>query len=403
MDEVDKKYKEVVDSVNTTVSKNLEKLLEARGLSQRQFCQKMAEEKISVTRSYFNKILRGPKYISAAFLLSCCDFFGITLQNLVSEDFDASEYISNDTRDHKDYLNIQAILKNCRDKEKDVSEERQEEEEFENEQAILQWKKFESGNLITDPSNTMFKGYLQNYYCYFYPTDSAQNKDDGKMVKGILQLKAEKNYCKATLKIDTNIVDECGNTNYKLYEGVASISPAVFSVNCIMYSEDICEFCFIMFRFFKINYGKQNCRIAEALSSSSSNEDRRPTVLRMLLSQEPLAEQDLKAVAPSLFLNYSTIAISEEKLKEIGKVSEDYNNIINEITGSSNSCKMHFLKETMVFNMAEKYIKKKEDIYSFLMLLRSESYAYRYNKVSKKADDIMRKVLLSRGYYKNKN
>lgn len=403
MDEVDKKYKEVVDSVNTTVSKNLEKLLEARGLSQRQFCQKMAEEKISVTRSYFNKILREPKYISAAFLLSCCDFFGITLQNLVSEDFDASEYISNDTRDHKDYLNIQAILKNCRDKEKDVSEERQEEEEFENEQAILQWKKFESGNLITDPSNTMFKGYLQNYYCYFYPTDSAQNKDDGKMVKGILQLKAEKNYCKATLKIDTNIVDECGNTNYKLYEGVASISPAVFSVNCIMYSEDICEFCFIMFRFFKINYGKQNCRIAEALSSSSSNEDRRPTVLRMLLSQEPLAEQDLKAVAPSLFLNYSTIAISEEKLKEIGKVSEDYNNIINEITGSSNSCKMHFLKETMVFNMAEKYIKKKEDIYSFLMLLRSESYAYRYNKVSKKADDIMRKVLLSRGYYKNKN
>ena len=403
MDEVDKKYKGVVDSVNTTVSRNLEKLLEARGLSQRQFCQKMAEEKISVTRSYFNKILREPKYISAAFLLSCCDFFGITLQNLVSEDFDASEYISNDTREHKDYLNIQAILKNCRDKEKDVSEERQEEEEFENEQAILQWKKFESGNLITDPSNTMFKGYLQNYYCYFYPTDSAQNKDDGKMVKGILQLKAEKNYCKATLKIDTNIVDECGNTNYKLYEGVASNSPAVFSVNCIMYSEDICEFCFIMFRFFKINYGKQNCRIAEALSSSSSNEDRRPTVLRMLLSQEPLAEQDLKAVAPSLFLNYSTIAISEEKLKEIGEFSEDYNNIINEITGSSNSCKMHFLKETMVFNMAEKYIKKKEDIYSFLMLLRSESYAYRYNKVSKKADDIMRKVLLSRGYYKNKN
>lgn len=403
MDEVDKKYKEVVDSVNTTVSKNLEKLLEARGLSQRQFCQKMAEEKISVTRSYFNKILKEPKYISAAFLLSCCDFFGITLQNLVSEDFNASEYIRNDTREHQDYLNIQAILKNCRDKAKDVSEERQEEEEFENEQAILQWKKFENGNLITDPSNTMFKGYLQNYYCYFYPTDSAQNKDDGKMVQGILQLKAEKNYCKATLKIDTNIVDEFGNTNYKLYEGVASISPAVSSVNCIMYSEDICEFCFIMFRFFKINYGKQNCRIAEALSSSSSNEDRRPTVLRMLLSQEPLAEQDLKAVAPSLFLNYSIIAISEEKLKEIGKVSEDYNNIINEITGSSNSCKMHFLKETMVFNMAEKYIKKKENIYSFLMLLRSESYAYRYNKVSKKADDIMRKILLSRGYYKNKN
>ncbi len=45
MDEVDKKYKEVVDSVNTTVSRNLEKLLEARGLSQRQFCQRWQKKK----------------------------------------------------------------------------------------------------------------------------------------------------------------------------------------------------------------------------------------------------------------------------------------------------------------------------------------------------------------------
>ena len=34
------------------------------------------------------------------------------------------------------------------------------------------------------------------------------------------------------------------------------------------------------------------------------------------------------------------------------------------------------------------------------MQLRSNSYAYRYNKVSMKADDAVRKILLSKGYYK---
>ena len=34
------------------------------------------------------------------------------------------------------------------------------------------------------------------------------------------------------------------------------------------------------------------------------------------------------------------------------------------------------------------------------MQLRSLSYSYRYNKVSGKADEAVRKILLSKGYYK---
>ncbi|MCI8927106.1 MAG: helix-turn-helix transcriptional regulator [Lachnospiraceae bacterium] len=112
--EKDTKYEEVVFAVNKTICENLKSLLEARHLSQRQFCKQLAEQRTSITRSYFSKILADPKYISAAFLLSCCDFFGISLKNLVSTDFDASEYIYNNTEDHKDYLNIKALLQKKR-------------------------------------------------------------------------------------------------------------------------------------------------------------------------------------------------------------------------------------------------------------------------------------------------
>lgn len=36
------------------------------------------------------------------------------------------------------------------------------------------------------------------------------------------------------------------------------------------------------------------------------------------------------------------------------------------------------------------------------MQLRLLSFAYRYNKVSPKADDAVRDILLSRGYYKKR-
>lgn len=167
-----------------------------------------------------------------------------------------------------------------------------------------------------------------------------------------------------------------------------------------MYSDSLCEFCFLMFRFFKLNFGKQDCRIAEVLSSSSAAEERRPTVLRMLLSKEPIDDKDLKVISPAFSLNYSTIAISKEKLQEIGDTSNIYRKIVDSLINSNTSVPMYFCKEDEVFNLALKYLKNKEAVLEFIMQLRSNSYAYRYNKVSMKADDAVRKILLSKGYYK---
>ena len=401
--EKDEKYEKVVLALNRTICDNLLALLEARDLSKRSFCKQLAEEKTSVTRTYFSKMLKNPQHISAAFLLSCCDFFGITLQNLVSTNFDPTEYVYNDTKEHKDYLDIEALLKKYKDTQNTTEITPQIKESIDAD-TINQSKKlllpFNGTNLITDPTHTLFAGYIQDYYCYYYPTHSSENKADENILKGVLSLKSDGDYCKSTLEIDTNTVDDEGNINYKKYTGYAAISPTVNSVNCIMYSDSLCEFCFLMFRFFKLNFGKQDCRIAEVLSSSSAAEERRPTVLRMLLSKEPIDDKDLKVISPAFSLNYSTIAISKKKLQEIGDTSNIYRKIVDSLINSNTSVPMYFCKEDEVFNLALKYLKNKEAVLEFIMQLRSNSYAYRYNKVSMKADDAVRKILLSKGYYK---
>ena len=256
--------------------------------------------------------------------------------------------------------------------------------------------------LVTDPKNTLFAGYIQDYYCYYYPTDSSENKEPENILKGVLKLAADGNYCKAILTINTNTVNDNGNINYKKYSGYAAKSPTVNSLNCIMYSNSLCEFCFLMFRYFKLNFGKQDCRIAEVLSSSSATEDRRPTTLRMLLTRDPIKDSDLKIVAPALSLNYSTIAINRDNLIKIGGISDIYKRIVESLINSTPPIPVYLWKEDDIFNLAFEYLKKKEAALEFIMLLRADSYAYRYNKVGKKADDAVRNILLSKGYFKKR-
>ena len=156
--EKDEKYKKVVHALNQTICDNLKALLKARDLSQRSFCKKLAEEKTSITRTYLSKILNNPQHISAAFLLSCCDFFGITLQNLASTNFDATEYIYNDTEEHKDYLHIEALLKKQDTIQRNADKLPIKKEVINGSlnsfSDIL--LPFNDSNLITDPKHTLF-------------------------------------------------------------------------------------------------------------------------------------------------------------------------------------------------------------------------------------------------------
>lgn len=77
-----------------------------------------------------------------------------------------------------------------------------------------------------------------------------------------------------------------------------------------------------------------------------------------------------------------------------------YKAIVESLINCTPSVPVYLWKEDDVFNLALKYLKKKELALEFIMRLRSDSYAYRYNKVGKKADDAVRNILLSKGYFK---
>ena len=62
---------------------------------------------------HFNRLLKRPDEtpISVAVAALLCDFFGISFDNLISENFDPKEYIKNDTRLHKKYIEMEALYK----------------------------------------------------------------------------------------------------------------------------------------------------------------------------------------------------------------------------------------------------------------------------------------------------
>lgn len=393
----DENYQKVNCALNITIVENLKALLRIKGISQRNFCDLLNKDKVSITRSHFNQIINHPEKntVSVTLLLACCDVLKVPVEELVSNDFNPNNYMEVSTIYGKEYLNIQESLQ-CYEQ---YQVEKEHNEYLEKtSRGFLNFS--ENSALILNPSNVHFKGYIQDYYCYYYPTHSSGNRGKINIICGMLNLTAEDNYCKAILTVDTKTFDNNGNINYKKYKGYAVISTTVKSLHCIMYSEEIGEYCFLMFRHFNLNYGKQDCRLAEVLTSSSANEDRQPTVLRMLLSREEIKKDDLEEVAPSFALNYSNIAITDTALLEAAKKFRIEQEIRETLSSRKTLEPIFLYKEKELETLLSSYLKNKEQVSQFLMCLRGLSLAYHYNKVSKKADDDVRDILISKGYYK---
>ena len=87
-------------------------------------------------------------------------------------------------------------------------------------------------------------------------------------------------------------------------------------------------------------------------------------------------------------------------MQEVGNISKIYKSIVDYLIDNNASIPMFLCKEDDIFNLALKHLKNKESALEFIMQLRCNSYAFKYNKVSIKADAAVRKILLSKGYYK---
>lgn len=198
------------------------------------------------------------------------------------------------------------------------------------------------------------------------------------------------------------------------------------------------ELCFLTFRYIHINNRHRHleCRMAEALTTSSGGDSTYPTVHRMFFSREALNEDSLTLICPHLLLNNSVITIEYSELWKVARMSDEYENVIRHIVAISSACDfripplnsesanpigyfyipdpeemsdrktmrpaMYIFKEDLARSTAEIFLSK-EKIHVFISHLRSHAYAFRYNKVSKKLDENVRKLLKGVGYFSENN
>ncbi len=384
-------YKTIQKELNLRITQNLLSLLEQRGLTPTSFMNQLNIDGF-FSCQHFNRLLKRPDEtpISVAVAALLCDFFGISFDNLISENFDPKEYIKNDTRLHKKYIEMEALYKSSS-------------ENFSNKETPNFYFDFENNDTIEVlPNSRFFKGYLQKYFCYYFPTSSKESSKE-KILYARLELSDAKNYCKATLKIDTRGVYPETESDFrcdKEYVGYTVISSSVQNVYCVLFGDDPGDFCFIAFRYMFLNRENLYCRIAEVLSSSSGNESRRPTVLRMFISNTHIKKEHIPFIASSIRLNYSKIAISKESLDILSQKSDDYRAIIDTLLNDSQNNILYVFNERKeIIAAGEKYLKTKERALEFAAEFRNLSYSYKYNKVSESSDDNIKDLLTEKGYY----
>lgn len=299
------------EEIYEIIRSNLEKLMHCSGYNYSEFVAYIEEEcGNAYDRSTFQKIITGHhKSISIGFLKLCSQAFEVSIDELVSEDFNPN----NSNMGYRIKLDTCTTVVDKQDYEiplRPVNE-----------------------IFVENPSSLILKNYIQEYFCYYYSTVSSENKVDSPknaIISGKLKVEADGEKCKAILEIDTKENNDNGERIIKRYEGNIIVCPSIQSVHCIMYLPEG-EFCFLIFRYSHLNNNKQLCRIAEVLSTSSAVDKRYPIVHRMLLSKEEILPKHLDVIAPYLCLNYSDITISMVELSAVEALSDNYAKIIKEV------------------------------------------------------------------------
>ena len=357
--EMSKKYKQ-------NIATNLQKILDATGVSQNALVEIMKKRGLEINQGTFSKYLKGTVTIQFSVIVMLCDIFEIDISDFVREDF---QYTS-----HNIPTETVALQNMNRDG------------------AALYIPKL-GDKFISNPTDRGFFGYKQDYHCYFFPTLSGESK----LLTGTLSLYERQSVCEASLKLNTNKLSG-GNPIYKTYTGCAVISNSVNSLYIILSSSEEGEICVINCRHFFIRHQSLDCRMAEVITNGAG-EGHPPTIHRMLISRDSIDDKHLPLITPHLYLNSSDILIRRDEIQSLRDESEAYQKLIDHLLHMVDPIEIYSLKEDYVRSNATQFLSKPE-IRVFLSKIRDHSSKVRYNKVSKKVDETVHKLLISLGYYR---
>lgn len=253
----------------------------------------------------------------------------------------------------------------------------------------------ENDNLVCNTKRSAYKGYLNNEYSiYFYSTVSSENK----LIHGKLCLNdTDENRCRISLKLYTGKIDISGEKITKNYTGDMIISIPLSSCYCILVNQSIGEMCFLIFHHMFLFNHEMMCRVGACLTTSSG-ENRRPTLHRMIISKYEFDLQDdnpdLHFLKGQLKLNDSKIMISKASLEELKRYAlknnlEEFQDFFSSFETLSTSEEYYIIDENKLLDSTISISTKIQCI----SLLREKSISNRYNKISTKSDEYLFKYL----------
>lgn len=253
----------------------------------------------------------------------------------------------------------------------------------------------ENDNLVCDTKRPAYKGYLDNVYSiYFYSTISSETK----LIHGQLSLNnTDENRCKINLKLYTGKIDISGEKITKNYTGDMIISIPLSSCYCILVNQSIGEMCFLIFHHMFLFNHDMMCRVGAALTTSSG-ENRRPTLHRMIISKYDFDLQDnspdLHFLKGQLKLNDSQIIIPKSSFEEVKKYIfqnnlKEFQTFFSSFERLSSTEEYYIIDENKLLDSNFSVSTKIQCI----SLLREKSISNKYNKISSKADEYLFKYL----------
>lgn len=242
---------------------------------------------------------------------------------------------------------------------------------------------FDTTLFLRDPNSIFFKGYLGKYYTLFYKTSGTEDE----LVKGTLhfQESEDKKRCKAVLKFLVNDLNRgTGKVTEKIYEGELVISHTMHAAYCYLTSTTVGEICMLVFQHIFTSYSLVNTIMAAAITTASGA-NRRPTVHRMCISRTPVGDEMLEYVKGQLLMNTADIYLADSKLKQLLQRQDIPVSFKELLQKGMQKGKCYCIPEASLYDISLDEIEQQK----LVSLVRANSQAPKYNKISKRTDEIL--------------
>lgn len=365
--------KELSMQYENAIAKNVEALMRRAGLSQTQLSANLKAMGLDIGQGPLSLMLSGQRRIPLSLVVYLCEYFKVSLAELVDEHFGGTHSPSTGSAVPPVY-----------------SEE------------LLNAIPYLGDKFVVDPADPHFYGYLQTYYIYLFPSQG----DDLRLRTGTLRLQAKSNVCEAVLEINTNKIRD-GKPYIRNYRGRCIISTTMRTVFVLLTDREKGELSILNFRFHSLTSYPLDCRIACTLLNATGDEHP-PTIQRMFLSRTEIAKEHIPLLLPHLHLNSGMIQIQQSQLEGLRDADPGYHSVIDELIRTNPLHPVYRLDEDDVLSTARRYLcedrnplRNPEDpaLNLFLSRLRALSDNSRFNKASRQADHLSHRLLRSLGYF----